>query len=85
VRREFYVGDFSPGEPFGISALLEPYRYTGRVRTTSRCRLLRMDAAGLRALCEVDPRIAARLMRRVAAAAMSRLGDTRVQLAATRA
>jgi pyridoxine 5-phosphate synthase len=44
-----------------------------------------MDGIGLRALCEVDPRIAAGLMKATAKAAMERLNDTRVQLAADRA
>jgi CRP-like cAMP-binding protein len=83
--KEFFISEFNPGEPFGIAALLEPYRYTGHIRTTSRSRFLRIDAPGLRAACELDPRVAAILMRQVAKAAMSRLNDTRAQLAAARA
>jgi CRP-like cAMP-binding protein len=85
LRKEFFIEEFNTGEPFGITALLEPYAYTGRVRTTSRSRVLRMDASGLRALCELDTRIAANMMRQVAKAAMLRLSRTRVQLAAARA
>ena len=85
LRKDFFISEINPGEPFGISALIEPYRYTGMVRATCTTRVLKFDANGLRALCTVDPKIEATLMRQLAAAAMSRLHDTRVQLAAARA
>ena len=85
LRKDFFISEINPGEPFGISALIEPYRYTGAVRATCASRVLKFDAIGLRALCAVDPKIDATLMRQVAKAAMSRLHDTRVQLAAARA
>ncbi len=85
LRKDFFISEINPGEPFGISALIEPYRYTGTVRATCATRVLKFDANGLRALCTVDPKIEAALMRQLAAAAMSRLYDTRVQLAAARA
>jgi hypothetical protein len=47
--------------------------------------VLKVDAGGLRALSEVDARIAAELMRGVAEAALERLHDTRTLLAAARA
>ncbi|HEY4691449.1 MAG TPA: cyclic nucleotide-binding domain-containing protein [Anaerolineae bacterium] len=85
LRKDFFISEINPGEPFGISALIEPYRYTGTVRATCPSRVFKFDAAGLRALCTVDPKIDAALMRQIAAAAMSRLSDTRVQLVAARA
>ncbi len=85
LRKDFFISEINPGEPFGISALIEPYRYTGTVRATCASRVLRFDAKGLRALCAVDLKIDAALMHQIAAAAMSRLQDTRVQLAAARA
>lgn len=84
LRKDFFVSEINPGEPFGISALIEPYRYTATVSVSQPSRVLKLDAAGLRALCEIDSKIAAILMRQVAKAAMSRLNDTRVQLAAAR-
>lgn len=84
LRKDFFITEINPGEPFGISALIEPYRYTGTVRTACVSRVLKFDANGLRALCAVDPKIDAALMRQLAAAAMSRLNDTRVQLVAAR-
>jgi CRP-like cAMP-binding protein len=85
LRKELFVSEVNPGDPFGISALVEPYVYQGTVRTTCPCRVLQVDAGGLRALSEVDARIAAELMRGVAEAALERLHDTRTLLAAARA
>ncbi len=82
---EFYVGELNPGEVFGISALIEPHLYTSTVRVTGAARLLRIPAAPLRALCEVDPKLAYGLMRQIAQTAMERLHSTRVQLAVARA
>jgi CRP-like cAMP-binding protein len=85
VRKEFYVGDVNPGEICGISALIEPYVYTSAVRATCSSRVLRIEASGLRALSELDVKLQAGLMKATARAAMERLHDTRVQLAAARA
>jgi CRP/FNR family cyclic AMP-dependent transcriptional regulator len=82
--KDFYVGDINPGEPFGISALIEPYRYTSSARATRPGRVLKLDGTGLRALCEVDNVIAAILMRHVAKDALARLEETRTQLVAAR-
>jgi CRP-like cAMP-binding protein len=82
--KDFYVGDVNPGEPFGISALIEPYRYTASVRATCPGRVLKIDGNGLRALCEVDNGIAAILIRHVAKNALARLEETRTQLIAAR-
>lgn len=78
--KEFWVGEINPGEPLGISALIEPYRLTAMARARTSSRLLKVDAAALRALCEVDNRMAYALLRQVAKAAMERLHATRVQM-----
>ena len=83
--REFYVGDIDPGEVFGISALIEPYRYTGTIRTTTRCRVLKIDGDALRGLITQDLKLASGLMYQTARAAMERLNATRIQLVAARA
>lgn len=83
-RKDLFVTEINPGEPFGISALIEPHVYASTVRTTKPCRLVRVHAAGLRAVCETDPRFCAAVMRQAAKVAMSRLHDTRVQLVAAR-
>lgn len=85
LLRDFLVGHVNPGELIGISALIEPYRLTTDARATAASRLLRIDAAGLRALCEIDSRLAYGMMREAARAAMERLDATRVELVAARA
>ena len=46
--KDYLIEDFSPGEPLGISAVLEPHVYLGRADVRSRSRLLRMDGPRLR-------------------------------------
>ena len=83
--KEFYISEINPGEMLGISALIEPYQYIATARTAAPGSFVKIEAAGLRALCEVDAKLAYGLMRQTAKAAMSRLHDTRIQLAAARA
>ncbi len=83
-KHEYYISDFNPGEIFGISALVEPYVYTAAVRVEKSCKLIKIDAAALRALCEVDANLSCGLMSAVAKAAMERLQHTRVQLIAAK-
>jgi CRP-like cAMP-binding protein len=83
-HQEYFISDINPGEIFGISALIEPYIYTGTMRANKPSRVLKIDAQGLRALCEVDPELANDLMAEVAKAAMERLQSTRIQLIAAK-
>ena len=85
LKKEFFLSEFSAGDVFGISTLIEPHVFTASVRASTASRVVKMDGRGLRALCEVDARMAAGLMRATAKVAMERLNDTRVQLAAARA
>ena len=82
LKKEFPVGEINPGEPFGISACIEPYVLTSTARTTKACRVLKIEASILRQLMEADTQFAYTLMRRVAKAALERLHATRIQLAA---
>ena len=84
LRKDFYISDINPGEPFGISALIDPFCYTASVMANDSCRILRIEAAGLRKLCDEDSKMAAVFMRNIARIAMARLHDTRIQLAAAR-
>jgi CRP-like cAMP-binding protein len=84
-KQEYYISDFAAGEVFGISALVDPYIYTAEVRAERPCTVIRIDAAALRALCEVDVRLSCGLMQAVAKAAMERLQHTRSQLVAAKA
>jgi len=83
-RKEFFVSEVNPGEPFGISALIEPYCYVATVRSNRQSRVLKIDGAALRALCEVESTIGHTLTRQIAKAAMARLHETRIQLIAAR-
>lgn len=85
LRKDFFVGHVNPGEPFGISALIEPYCYTATAFANSPCRILKIGGIGLRTMCGADASMASILMRNLAKVAMSRLHETRVQLAAARA
>ncbi|MGE5376315.1 MAG: Crp/Fnr family transcriptional regulator [Bacteroidota bacterium] len=80
--QEYFVGYINPEELFGISALIDPYLYTTTLRADKPCRVIRIDARALRALCEVDAQLSVGLLRAVAKAAMDRLNMTRIQLAA---
>lgn len=84
-RKDFYMGHINPGEPFGISALIDPHRFTAMALANRACRVIEIEAEGLRALCEKDCVLDATLMHHVAKAAMSRLHETRIQLIAARA
>jgi CRP-like cAMP-binding protein len=85
LRKELFVSEINPGELFGISAMMEPYRYQGTVRASCPSQVLRIDAKGLRALGQLDPKIGAVLMNGVAKATLARLHDTRILLAAAHA
>lgn len=81
-RREYYIGAVNPEEIFGVSALIEPHLYTATLRAEKTCRVIKINAPALRALCEVDAGLCNGLMRAVAKAAMDRLQMARVQLVA---
>ncbi len=85
LRKEFLVGEVNPGEPFGLGALVEPHYSIALVRVDTACKAVKIEAAGLRALCEVDHDLGYALTRQIASAAMERLAYTQAQLAAARA
>jgi CRP-like cAMP-binding protein len=81
-RKDFLVGEVSPGEIFAISVLVEPYIYTATVKAERISRVVKFDATDINGLIEKDPRLYCILMREIAKAAMERLAFARVQLAA---
>jgi CRP/FNR family cyclic AMP-dependent transcriptional regulator len=81
-NNELHVGDINAGEPFGISALIEPYMYTATVKATHDSRVIRIEASAIKELCMVQPEFAFKLMKKIASAAIERLNATRIQLAA---
>jgi CRP-like cAMP-binding protein len=83
-KKEHYISNINAGEIFGISALIEPYRYTATLRVDSPSRVIMIVAEDLRTLCDADPKLAYGLMQAVAKAAIERLEVTRIQLIAAR-
>jgi CRP/FNR family cyclic AMP-dependent transcriptional regulator len=82
TRKEFSVGEVNPGEPFGLSALLEPHILKTTARASQECQALIFDANALRSLFEKDEDLGCRMMTHIAKALMERLVSVRVQLAA---
>ncbi len=76
-----YVGSIAPGEVFGYSALLEPYKMTTTARSEGPVSAIAIDACGLRAMCEVDNRLGYTFMQHLAQALAERLHGVRIQLA----
>lgn len=76
------VGEIAPGEVFSISSMIEPFHLTATVIASEPVRAIAIDAAGLRAMCEVDCGLGYVLMRHLAQAVVERLHYARVQLAA---
>jgi CRP-like cAMP-binding protein len=81
-HKGFPVGEINPGELFSISALIEPYLLSATGRASSRCVVIRIAANPLRALFEIDRKLAYLLTYQVAKAAIERLHNVHVQLAA---
>lgn len=77
-----YVGSIATGEPFGISAFVDPQVFTATARAQGTVKTIAVDAAALRALAEVDCRLGYVIMRQIAVALAERLNFARVQLAA---
>ncbi len=77
-----YVGSINAGEPFGVSAFVEPFVFTATAQAHGPVKVIAIDAAALRALSEVDCHLGYTVMRQVAVALAERLGFARVQLAA---
>jgi CRP-like cAMP-binding protein len=83
-KKEYHIHDINPGEIFGISALIEPYKYTATLHVDNPSHVIEIDAADLRALCDKDSKLAYGLMQAIAKASIERLEATRIQLIAAR-
>jgi CRP/FNR family transcriptional regulator, cyclic AMP receptor protein len=69
-----------PGDIFGQSALVAPYRSTSTVVALQAVDVLALDGPGLRAALKVDHDLAAELYPRVLQAMARRLNATRLQM-----
>ena len=79
------VGSIAPGEAYGVSSLIEPYRYTATARATVPVKVIEIDGVALRALIDKDQKLGCVVMRNVSVAVLERLKYTQVELAAARA
>jgi len=77
-----HVGSIVAGEPFGLFALVEPYRLTATAVAHGTVQAIIIDGAGLRALCELSCHLGHTVMRQIAAALAERLNFALIQLAA---
>lgn len=82
--KEFFIGDIDPGEPLGLSALLEPFIYTATAIASADCMGISVDGKKLLQLAKEDPGLGYDLMTQVAKFTFERLGSVRVELAAAR-
>jgi CRP/FNR family transcriptional regulator, cyclic AMP receptor protein len=80
--QDHIVGMINPGDLFGISAVVEPFRYTSSAVATVPSRVIKIEGETLRALCASNLELKALVQERVAATAFKRLQDARVQLLA---
>jgi len=80
--KEILVCQINVGEPFGISALIEPNVLTASVRSNGASRVLQFDVKALKTAMKTDPGLELVLVREMARAAIQRLDATRVLLAA---
>ena len=82
--KEFYVGNFDPGNPFGLSGLVAPYAYTATCTASKDSKAIKVDAKKLLALAEEDPKLGYALMTKIAESAFERLSRVRMELVAAR-
>ena len=82
TRKDFDVGEISPGEILAFSSLIEPYALNATAHASQPSKFIKVDAVALRKLFENDPHMGYIAMQQLTKAIMERLADTRVQLAA---
>ena len=82
--KEFYVGHINPGEPFGLSSIVEPYTYTAACVTSQTSQGIKIDANKLLDFAKKDTEFGYGLMSAVAKAAFERLTLVSQQLVAAR-
>jgi CRP/FNR family transcriptional regulator, cyclic AMP receptor protein len=78
----FHVGDVNPGELFGVSSLVDPYRYNATATSSQACQMIKFDSKALRTLSDLDCSLGYALIQQIAKTINVRLAFTRVQLAA---
>ena len=82
--KEFFIGSVNPGELMGIAALVEPFEYTATGIAAEASKGVVVDAKKLMALADESPELGYALMAQLSKALFERLGQVRVELAASR-
>lgn len=77
-----YVGSIVQGEVFGVSTMVLPFYLNASARSEGPVETIQIEAAGMRAMCEVDHGLGYILMQHLAQALTQRLHEARIQLAA---
>ena len=77
-----FAGEISPGDPFGVSALLEPYVYRVSARAVVVSRFLEMDALALGKLMQQDSVLGMKLLQQMMRATLERVEVMRLHIAA---
>jgi len=80
--KEFFVGEINQGEPFGTSAIIDPFELNATARTSKESRLIEIDAIGLRSLMAQDNDLGNKFLLQVIKSLKERVMSLRVQLAA---
>lgn len=76
------VGEINIGEPFSISALIEPHVLSSTAYVSRASQIIKINAQELRALFKKNRHLAYQLTHQAAKAAIERLYALRIQLAA---
>lgn len=77
-----FAGEINPGDPFGVSALLEPHVYRTSARALTVSRFLLWDALELRALMAQDCALGMKLLEQMMRATLERVEVMRLHIAA---
>jgi CRP-like cAMP-binding protein len=75
------VDTLTAGDPLCWSALVDPFKTTAFGTTTKETQIIRINADVMREMCDKDPQVGFRLMKRIARLLGDRLQNARVQLA----
>lgn len=80
----FHVGEVNPGDLFGYSSMVDPYKYLASATASQPSKIIRFDARALRALGDLDCGLGYAVMQQIAKTAVERLVFTWVELVAAR-
>jgi CRP/FNR family transcriptional regulator, cyclic AMP receptor protein len=80
-RREFSAGEVNPGELFGVSSFIKPFKYTTSAKTNTDSTVLIIDVVKLKNVIENDTVLGYLMIQQVAQQLLERLNLLRIQIA----